>query len=104
MGEEEDSTCRGGGDGGVDGDGARGKEGCNKRADGAARLSKYFYDVAAFRSSLVKKGFPFVGRHTIAEYSPYDPISSFRPSKLFFFHIHPTTWPLTSYSKTRQIL
>lgn len=30
----------------------------NKRASCAAPLSKYFYDVAAFRGSLVKKGFP----------------------------------------------
>ena len=42
----------------------------NKRASTATPLSKYFYDVAAFRGSLVKKGFPFVGRDTIAKCSP----------------------------------
>lgn len=60
-------------------------------------LSKYFYDVAAFRGSLVKKGFPFVGRDTIAKCFPsrYDSISSahqppppigrsFEPTTLFF--------------------
>lgn len=52
----------------------------NKRASAATPLSKYFYDVAAFRGSLVKKGFPFVGRDTIAKCFPslprYDSIST----------------------------
>lgn len=54
--------------GGTEGEEER-EEG-NKRASAATPLSKYFYDVAAFRGSLVKKGFPFVGRDTTAKCSP----------------------------------
>lgn len=67
----------------------RKKEKDNKRASAATPLSQYFYDVAAFRGSLVKKGFPFVGRDTIAKCCQYDSISpSAQPSR-----------PLAGYSK-----
>ena len=68
------------------------RKGGNKRAP----LSKYFYDVAAFRGSLVKKGFPFVGRDTIAKCSTIPvcaPLAELlEPTTLLFIYqiyIHP---------------